>query len=191
MRSRGKINGWRVGYSDGITKEGLRGEVNGWCVGSGSAATRIFRGDETRRRRGAKSRIFRGSPRTRRSTNPRRHCVVDATAFATLFETEGFAPPPNARVAVYAVFDGHNGRRVADLASRLFPTLLARELGILAKKGGGSKHPWRRPKLVEAALKRVCAGVELAARAPDLEKEGCCCVRGAGRGWPIFSRVPF
>eukprot|EP00629_Pelagomonadales_sp_RCC1024_P015165 CAMPEP_0119283154 /NCGR_PEP_ID=MMETSP1329-20130426/28008_1 /TAXON_ID=114041 /ORGANISM="Genus nov. species nov., Strain RCC1024" /LENGTH=365 /DNA_ID=CAMNT_0007283819 /DNA_START=92 /DNA_END=1185 /DNA_ORIENTATION=- len=100
------------------------------------------------------------------------HVVADAAAMARLLTNA----PPNARVAVYAVLDGHNGRRVADLCGELLPKAVARELNRLVAPAGAAKHPWSRPKKVEAALKRACAALEAAAAKSGFDKEGCCCV---------------
>ncbi|KAH8071466.1 3-hydroxyisobutyrate dehydrogenase [Aureococcus anophagefferens] len=114
------------------------------------------------------------------------HCVVHADQFAALIAEAGGDVPAGARVALYGVLDGHNGKRVAELCCRRLPAHVARELALLLRqqarqpaKAVSDKAPvhcWHSKKRVEAALRRACARVEADAAASGFDAEGCCCV---------------
>ena len=114
------------------------------------------------------------------------HCVVHADQFAALIAEAGGDVPAGARVALYGVLDGHNGKRVAELCCRKLPARVARELALLLRQQARQParavsdrapvHCWHSKKRVEAALRRACARVEADAAASGFDAEGCCCV---------------
>ena len=114
------------------------------------------------------------------------HCVVHADQFAALIAEAGGDVPAGARVALYGVLDGHNGKRVAELCCRTLPAHVARELALLLRQQARQParavsdkapvHCWHSKKRVEAALRRACARVEADAAASGFDAEGCCCV---------------